>query len=249
MYSLEPSRPPTPPGHGLLAPQALHDLPRHRREALLWWYAHELDYDGVEELVLRRAQWPCRWDWFGGDLSQTRAALGVDGRYHLRVDGRTLCTHKSPRRGQLPEPVGLQLVEDAPVPSDLIPPGRRCLEGHTPGCMWPGYSDPGGTPMQRLRARLGAVLGRACGGCRRAPAFAIDHDHRTGLVRGALCRNCNTDIEQCPHLAGCPWATYLDNPPAARLNLTFPRAAAALRARRCTVTHQRRVELSSDPEP
>jgi hypothetical protein len=33
------------------ASATLDDLPPHRRDALLWRYALELDYDGVDDLV------------------------------------------------------------------------------------------------------------------------------------------------------------------------------------------------------
>ncbi|MFM9452510.1 hypothetical protein [Streptomyces europaeiscabiei] len=37
-----------------------------------------------------------------------------------------------------------------------------------------------------------------------------------------LCQPCNSSIDGCPHLSGCPWADYLDNPPAAHLQLLHP---------------------------
>lgn len=47
-------------------------------------------------------------------------------------------------------------------------------------------------------------------------------DHFTGLVRGLLCRNCNSRVDWCVHVSGCPWADYLNNPPAAHLQLIVP---------------------------
>jgi uncharacterized protein len=87
--SLEPTCASTPLGHGLLAPQALKDLPCHRREALLWRYATTLDYDGVEELALRRPGCPA-----GGTgsaarpwSSSRRAGAAPDQRNPAAFDG------------------------------------------------------------------------------------------------------------------------------------------------------------------
>ena len=50
-----------------------------------------------------------------------------------------------------------------------------------------------------LYARLFAEQGGECAirGCKRRPRtrrFHIDHDHRTGVVRGLLCNNCNRGL-------------------------------------------------------
>jgi hypothetical protein len=37
-----------------------------------------------------------------------------------------------------------------------------------------------------------------------------------------LCRVCNSHVDWCPHLSGCPYADYLTTPPAARLQLIYP---------------------------
>lgn len=37
-----------------------------------------------------------------------------------------------------------------------------------------------------------------------------------------LCRVCNSHVDWCPHLSGCPYADYLNTPPAAQLQLTYP---------------------------
>lgn len=249
--------PPTPP----LAPRNLDELPEHRREHLLWHFALELDYDGVEDWVLDAASRPCPWHGYDtrGEMAGTVAVLGDDGRYHLQVANDLVCVmsdrrHPARQFGHTqgchwwtdgtiyrvnPPPivapitpaelsagfarravrwtVGLTGTVTAP---ELVPRNERCPVGSE---LWPAHCTEG-TPMGRLRIRLAAEFGRTCQGCGRAPADVIDHDHRTGLVRGVLCRNCNGRIDSCPHVAGCPWADYLNNPPAAGLKLRFPRS-------------------------
>jgi hypothetical protein len=210
---------------------SLADFPEHRREALLWRYALELDYDGVEDLVVAGVNRPCHWQWWWGDLSAMAAVLGDDSHFHLRLGQKVLCAlrpgrddpdgavlheHPDHDRGRQHRRWTVRLGRRA-VPAESVPYGQRCPGD--PG-VWPTFHDPA-TAKGRLRIRLAAELGRHCHACRQGPTFAVDHDHFTGLIRGMLCRNCNSQVDHCPHLTGCPFADYLNNPPAARLQLTF----------------------------
>jgi hypothetical protein len=67
---------------------------------------------------------------------------------------------------------------------------------------------------------LYAAQGGVCAICRRAKGLtkklAVDHDHKTGYVRGLLCSPCNKllgHLRDDPNLAAGIWA-YLVKPPA-----------------------------------
>ncbi|MFG2236070.1 endonuclease domain-containing protein [Streptomyces sp. NPDC048723] len=86
----------------------------------------------------------------------------------------------------------------------------RCPFG---GASWP--PPPARTRSIRiLRETLIAAYGPDCQLCGLYPGEMVDHDHETGYVRGMLCRFCNCTLEECPHIAGCPKADFMNNPPA-----------------------------------
>lgn len=81
-----------------------------------------------------------------------------------------------------------------------------------------------------------AAQGGRCAICRRKPAVGknlhVDHDHRTGIVRGVLCVTCNHDLlgrrDKDPELFRRA-AAYLEDPPAPH---ALGRRQAAPRRRR-----------------
>jgi hypothetical protein len=112
----------------------------------------------------------------------------------------------------------VRLTEATSDPT-LVPVRERCH----PYDGWPPHHTLD-TPLGRIRSALIATLGAWCHGCGRRVGVTVDHDHFTGMVRGLLCRHCNTHIDGCPHVTDCPWADYLDSPPAAGLQLRHPKA-------------------------
>ncbi|MEV7971008.1 endonuclease domain-containing protein [Sphaerisporangium sp. NPDC088356] len=105
----------------------------------------------------------------------------------------------------------------------LVPKRRRCPSREAYGD-WPPYR---GAVLAPIVNALTASLGATCQACCGALGVFVDHDAVTMLVRGLVCRHCNTHLEECPHASGCRWGDYLNDPPAAPLGLRYPRAAAS----------------------
>lgn len=93
---------------------------------------------------------------------------------------------------------------------------------------WPPFHGPVLGPI--IKALI-AALGPACHACYRSTGVFVEHNPDTLQVRGLACRHCNTWLETCPHLTDCPWGDYLNNPPAAHLGLTYPKAAISRKRR------------------
>lgn len=74
--------------------------------------------------------------------------------------------------------------------------------------------------------KLYLFQGQVCAICRRATggtrALSVDHDHKTGLVRGLLCRPCNNLLGHLRDDIGAAQriVRYLAHPPAAHLQIT-----------------------------
>ncbi|WP_431904267.1 hypothetical protein [Nonomuraea sp. bgisy101] len=91
---------------------------------------------------------------------------------------------------------------------------------------WPAFQGPVLGPIIKT---LIEALGPACHLCRSTVGVFVDHNPDNRQVRGLACRHCNTWLETCPHACGCAWADYLNHPPAAHLDLLYPRAAISRR--------------------
>lgn len=109
-------------------------------------------------------------------------------------------------------------LEEAATRSVCPSPSRK----PRPPATAPGTS-AGSQPLADVRRELVEWLGADCTICRVNEGSAVDHDNRTGLVRGFLCRDCNLFLERCLHVDGCPFADYLNDPPAAPLGLVYPK--------------------------
>ncbi|WP_441311502.1 endonuclease domain-containing protein [Crossiella sp. CA198] len=117
----------------------------------------------------------------------------------------------------------VQLANDTTDPT-TVPPSQRCTYVGSRSD-WPPFC-ASFDPLSTVRRRLVEVAGDRCHACGLRTGSVVDHDHFTGLVRGLLCTHCNAWIDTCPHLTGCPWAHYLNAPPAQELSLRHPHAGS-----------------------
>ncbi|MEU5218499.1 endonuclease domain-containing protein [Streptomyces sp. NPDC020807] len=207
---------------------SLDDLPENRRLALMWAYAL---FPGLG--VLHKQMWTLRSDPCQPprvSLPPLTAQRGDDGLFHLLRRERLLCSRPLPpgaphwyTPGHRPRE--LRLLADSVIDPVHVELDLRCTAGMD-------YSDqmhnwpppPAKTPsIRRLRMALIETLGPDCHLCGLYPGRMVDHDHITGRVRGLLCALCNKSADLCLHLAGCPQAKYLNQPPAAHLMLDYPK--------------------------
>ncbi|MFD1145630.1 endonuclease domain-containing protein [Saccharothrix hoggarensis] len=231
-------------------------LPEQRRTVLLRRLGPRLGEQGVRDRVAGAAQSTCRWRWMRVHLGDPWAVPGDDGLFHLAVGDVVVCSRVSPERttttlsdtchprrrrfyrlaGSTGPGAGIRTVDwtvtfvGAPVPPNDVPPGSRCVypSGRSD---WPPYVD-NRTALGRIRRTLIDLSAGRCQACGLRIGVAVDHDHDTGRVRGLLCSHCNAHVDTCPHVDGCPWADYLAAPPAAPLDLFYPRHDRRLRPRR-----------------
>jgi hypothetical protein len=116
-----------------------------------------------------------------------------------------------------------------------VRPALRCGDIQ----VWPLYVAPPRPPWPRpwpddrpprwwIWWRLYEIQAGRCAACGVYPPHCIDHDHTTGLVRGLLCRWCNSNESvaargqrDCPHEPRC-YRLYWDNPPAGGYRWLYP---------------------------
>lgn len=186
----------------------------------------------VDAAIRRRAgKEPCAPDDLGiRDQRYARRPLDGSAGYHLwsPTHGLGFCNRHARRRGFLPywrdEELG------PPMAAVHVPPEQRCGGWVAPRYLprpWIGPL-PERWPEERIPIwyawwRLHDIQDGTCATCS-APAYAIDHDHHTGLVRGLLCVSCNKREGTCRRRAqegthpGRPcFQPYWDDPPAAPL--------------------------------
>ncbi|MEU4360288.1 endonuclease domain-containing protein [Promicromonospora sp. NPDC023987] len=214
------------------------DLPAHRWMNVLWEQT-------AAEPRFRQGDLPCSVGRHSRryPAADTMAMLGSDGRYHLVQAGSTVpcgdhehsqwilwATNGTSYRIQMPYKGAeeweagrddidwtVEVSGPAKLP-DRVAGVERCpiLAEY-----WPRPIDS--TRIGRVRERLTTNFGPGCACCQTAIAVAVDHDPVTGLVRGYLCRDCNTRVGGCLHVSGCAFADYLNDPPARALGLVYPR--------------------------
>lgn len=185
------------------------------------------------------------------------ARIGTDGWYHLVRDDRIVCKPRSRETGpqrdgrvrhtawphrldRLGPPsrgirftgrgalttwlVALDSVEGLVDPLS-VPPNLKC-----PAVLeWPpSLRGNRRTALERVRQSLVLRFGPRCSICAVTWATKIDHDHRTGVVRGYLCTDCNARVDRCDHADDCGFADYLSDPPARDLAIVHPEHATRM---------------------
>lgn len=166
-----------------------------------------------------------------GDRDRRYARRPLDGSagYHLwsPTAGLNTCSSKSCKNWSNNE-LGPAIA------AVLVPPSDRCGFWHAPRFMprpfigplpeqWPGKTMPRWYAWWRMHD----LQDGTCACCNQA-AYAIDHDHKTGMVRGLLCVSCNKRESLCldrlrsgTHEGEACYQEYWDHPPAEHLGWLY----------------------------
>lgn len=178
----------------------------------------------------------CRWHWLARQSTDVQAQAAAD-RLERAFPPGSQATH----RGRVPKsewPDGERWCSGC---QSFVPlfycQGSRCT-----GCARQAAHEKrveatyGITPEEY--ERIWAAQGRRCAICRAIPRsirFAVDHDHKSGEVRGILCKRCNHDLLGGAHDSiDLMWSAlkYLLSPPASFGQVFTDKVAlAALEAR------------------
>ena len=228
-------------------PSGIGDLDESRQKWWMWRYLSRWSRQHISEYVVYLAQSnsQCHSMWShearnplprrGIPLSR----LGDDGLYHLVSEAGLWCGCRESTRPVVSE-LDHDLAQHERVPAwwgdgrsglwnvtlleetlspEMVPYAKRCPLPPRIGA-WAPYCGQR-SPESRIRRMLIDSFGRACAICGVAPGTVVDHDHFSGLVRGLICIDCNGRVDWCPHVQNCMFADYLNNPPAADLQLKY----------------------------
>ncbi|MFI7876087.1 endonuclease VII domain-containing protein [Streptomyces salinarius] len=185
----------------------------------------------IEATYRRRAnQEPCAPDALGlRDQRYARQPRDGSAGYHLWSPTTGLHVIGCHHGDDSFEPPWREEQLEPPVPAVHVPSEQRCGGWVAPRYFPRPYIGPlpeqwPGPRIPRWYAwwRLHDIQDGTCATCE-APAYAIDHDHVTSLVRGLLCISCNKREGMCRRRTGgsvaCPTVTarqYLEAFPIVR---------------------------------
>lgn len=193
---------------------SLADFPPSRRDTVLAQFAaqYRMDADAVDAAV-RRLTGVCASPRHHAGALSTHAAPDRDGKYHLLDRDNALCCPSHNHDGL-----------GAPVDATQVAFRDRCKE--LTGTAWPPSLSDKGRVAQLRRGWVSTFGSLLCQCCDRAYGSYFDHDHRTGVIRGLVCGDCNHFLDGCLHVDTCMYAEYLNDPPGAGLGLPHPTRGA-----------------------
>jgi len=97
-------------------------------------------------------------------------------------------------------------------------PANKYIETRGASGRTSGYSNSWRGLTKKQIDKLQEIHNNKCAICNKKRFLVLDHDHKTGKVRGYLCRGCNTKLSGFDNPEFVKRATeYLKNPPANNL--------------------------------